>query len=118
MGKKKIDKNQKKQKNKKNQKEDKEENKADFYLDDADADLAYNSSELEEESEHGSELDFDEKDYVSLLSIQLLSLQFEGGFDATDFCLKSLIYLEALLHGRAAVDDCAVVAVADELTDT
>ena len=65
MGKKKIDKNQKKQKNKKNQKEDKEENKADFYLDDADADLAYNSSELEEESEHGSELDFDEKDYVS-----------------------------------------------------
>ena len=60
----------------------------------------------------------DEKDYVSLLSIQLLSLQFEGGFDATYFCLKSLIYLEALLHGRAAVDDCAVVAVADELTDT
>ena len=66
--------------------EDKEQNQADFYLDDADADLAYNSSELEEESmeggsdmdkseggdmseeeemsEHGSELDFKEEDYI------------------------------------------------------
>ena len=55
-----------------------ESNKADFYLDDADADLAYDSSELEEESiendqdmseeeemsEHGSELDFKEEDYI------------------------------------------------------
>lgn len=60
---------------------DKEENKADFYLDDADADLAYNSSELEESnnnsdleedesdegslSKHGSELDFNESEYSS-----------------------------------------------------
>ena len=62
----------------------KESNKADFYLDDADADLAYDSSELEAESmeeepemneksmneeeeemsEHGSELDFKEEDYI------------------------------------------------------
>ena len=43
-----------------------EDNKADFYLDDKDADLAYDSEELEnEQSEHGSELDFDENDYVS-----------------------------------------------------
>jgi hypothetical protein len=43
-----------------------EDNKADFYLDDKDADLAYDSDELEnEQSEHGSELDFDENDYVS-----------------------------------------------------
>ena len=58
-----------------------ESNKADFYLDDADADLAYDSSELEEESiendqdmseeeemsEHGSELDFKEEDYIHYL---------------------------------------------------
>ena len=62
----------------------KESNKADFYLDDEDADLAYDSSELEAESmeeepemkensmndeeeemsEHGSELDFKEEDYI------------------------------------------------------
>ena len=63
----------------------KESNKADFYLDDEDADLAYDSSELEVESmednqemednslneeeeedisEHGSELDFNEEDYI------------------------------------------------------
>ena len=61
----------------------KESNKADFYLDDEDADLAYDSSELEAESmednqemednslneeedmsEHGSELDFNEEDYI------------------------------------------------------
>ena len=69
-----------------NENEDiKEENKADFFLDDADADLAYDSSELEAESmegenddnlldediskeeemsEHGSELDFNEEDYI------------------------------------------------------
>ena len=62
-----------------------EANKADFYLDDQDADLAYDSSELEKESieeedqeeemeensmkeeemsEHGSELDFKEEDYI------------------------------------------------------
>ena len=74
--------------NKENNKDDidnqKESNKADFYLDDEDADLAYNSSELEEDSiednqemnedsmneedeemsEHGSELDFKEEDYI------------------------------------------------------
>ena len=63
---------------------EKESNKADFFLDDADADLAYDSSELEAESmeeeqemgensmneeeeemsEHGSDLDFKEEDYV------------------------------------------------------
>ena len=68
----------------KNKKEKKEQNNPDFYLDDNDADLAYNSSELEQESmegsdgdkslredineeemsEHGSELDFREEDYV------------------------------------------------------
>jgi len=62
----------------------KESNKADFYLDDEDADLAYDSSELEAESmeeepemnensgndeeeelsEHGSDLDFKEEDYI------------------------------------------------------
>ena len=78
-------KKERKSKNQKIDKDDKEENKADFYLDDADADLAYDSSELEEESlegsdmdnsagenmskeeelsEHGSELDFKEEDYV------------------------------------------------------
>ena len=65
-----------------------ESNKADFYLDDQDADLAYDSSELEKESmeeedeepemeensmkdeeeeemsEHGSDLDFKEEDYI------------------------------------------------------
>lgn len=71
--------------NKKKEEGIKERNKADFYLDDADADLAYDSSELKEESEegsdedksykedlseeeeiseHGSELDFKEEDYV------------------------------------------------------
>ena len=47
----------KKEKKSKNKEEDhEEENKADFYLDDADADLAYDSSELEAESmENGSE---------------------------------------------------------------
>jgi hypothetical protein len=76
MGKKKI-KEKKKVKKNKNPKLKKEknleENKADFFLDDADADLAYNSSELEEEeekesdelSEHGSDLDFDAEDYES-----------------------------------------------------
>ena len=74
----------KKEKKSKNKEEDhEEENKADFYLDDADADLAYDSSELEAESmengseegemgeegeeemsEHGSELDFNEEDYI------------------------------------------------------
>ena len=70
--------------NKKKEEDIKERNKTDFYLDDADADLAYDSSELKEESEessdedkyykedlneeeiseHGSELDFKEEDYV------------------------------------------------------
>ena len=71
--------------NKKKEEDIKEQNKTDFYLDDADADLAYDSSELKEESEegsdedksykedlnedeeiseHGSELDFKEEDYV------------------------------------------------------
>ena len=74
----------KKEKKSKIKEEDhEEENKADFYLDDADADLAYDSSELEAESmengseegemgeegeeemsEHGSELDFNEEDYI------------------------------------------------------
>ena len=80
----------KKERKSKNQKENedlKEENKADFYLDDEDADLAYDSSELEAESmeedkdddgsggdkdiseegemsEHGSDLDFKEEDYI------------------------------------------------------
>lgn len=65
MGKKKVvAKEKRKQKKPEKKDEEKEENKADFYLDDADADLAYNSSDLEE-SEHGSELDFDENEYVS-----------------------------------------------------
>ena len=83
---------QKKERKEKNQIKNKEEeidnqkesNKADFYLDDEDADLAYDSSELEAESmeenqelednsmneeeeemsEHGSELDFKEEDYI------------------------------------------------------
>ena len=79
------EKKERKSKNQNNDEDDKEENKADFYLDDADADLAYDSSELEAESlegsdlnnsegedmsqeeelsEHGSELDFKEEDYV------------------------------------------------------
>ena len=87
---KKKSKKERKSKNQKNQKENedlKEENKADFYLDDEDADLAYDSSELEAESmeedkdddgsggdediseegemsEHGSDLDFKEEDYI------------------------------------------------------
>ena len=77
MGKKKIKetkKEKKKNKNPNNKKEENyQENKADFFLDDADADLAYNSSELEEEeekedeelSEHGSDLDFNAEDYES-----------------------------------------------------
>ena len=65
MGKKKVvAKEKRKQKKPEKKDEEQEENKADFYLDDADADLAYNSSDLEE-SEHGSELDFDENEYVS-----------------------------------------------------
>ena len=71
MGKKRI-KEKKKNKKEKIKKDEKiEENKADFFLDDEDADLAYNSSELEEEeekeefSEHGSDLDFNEEDYES-----------------------------------------------------
>ena len=82
---KKSKKNSLKIKEKKDKEDAKEENRADFYLDDADADLAYESSELEEESmenedmdksddediseegeisEHGSELDFNEEDYI------------------------------------------------------
>ena len=78
------DKKERKSKNKKKE-DNNEENKADFYLDDADADIAYDSSELEAESkegsgednsivgdmteeeemsEHGSELDFKEEDYI------------------------------------------------------
>jgi len=71
-----------KEKNKEDLDNQKEANKADFYLDDEDADLAYDSSELEEKeskeemednsfseeeeemSEHGSELDFKEEDYI------------------------------------------------------
>ena len=71
MGKKRI-KEKKKNKKEKIKKDEKiEENKADFFLDEEDADLAYNSSELEEEeekeefSEHGSDLDFNEEDYES-----------------------------------------------------
>ncbi len=71
MGKKRI-KEKKKNKKEKIKKDEKlEENKADFFLDDEDADLAYNSSELEEEeekeefSEHGSDLDFNEENYES-----------------------------------------------------
>ena len=79
------EKKERKSKNEKEEEEFKEENKADFYLDDEDADLAYDSSELEAESlegekddisggediseeeemsEHGSELDFKEEDYI------------------------------------------------------
>ena len=53
-----------KSKTSKTKEQENEDNKADFYLDDKDADLAYDSDELEQ-SEHGSELDFDENDYVS-----------------------------------------------------
>ena len=71
-----------KEKNREDLDNQKEANKADFYLDDEDADLAYDSSELEEKeskeemeensfneeeeemSEHGSELDFKEEDYI------------------------------------------------------
>ena len=83
-----IKKSQKSSSKKKEEEDFKEENKADFYLDDADADLAYESSELEAESmededmdksgdedisgeeeeeeisKHGSELDFNEEDYI------------------------------------------------------
>ena len=76
MGKKKLDK-KKQTKNKNNNNNNENENtsnKVDFFLDDADADLAYNSSELESKkdsqqsenseslSEHGSELDFNEEE--------------------------------------------------------
>ena len=83
----KLKKQRKERKQLKNKEEEidnqKESNKADFYLDDEDADLAYDSSELEAESmednqemednslneeedisEHGSELDFNEEDYI------------------------------------------------------
>ena len=83
----KLKKQRKERKQIKNKEEEidnqKESNKADFYLDDEDADLAYDSSELEAESmednqemednslneeedisEHGSELDFNEEDYI------------------------------------------------------
>jgi len=91
----KINKHEKKRKERKEKKQikdnaeeeldnQKESNKADFYLDDEDADLAYDSSELEAESmeeepemnensgndeeeelsEHGSDLDFKEEDYI------------------------------------------------------
>ena len=81
MGKKKLDKKkQTKNKNKENNNNNNENtnNKVDFFLDDADADLAYDSSELESKnnseqssknsdslSEHGSDLDFNDEDYKS-----------------------------------------------------
>ena len=72
MGKKKL-KKQTKNKNNNNEKENENtSNKVDFFLDDADADLVYDSSELESKndssqnseslSEHGSDLDFNEEE--------------------------------------------------------
>ena len=46
-----------------------------------------------------------------------LFLQLEGILNTGQFGREGLVHFQALFDGRAAVDDCRMIAVADELSD-
>ena len=48
----------------------------------------------------------------------LLLLQSERPLDAADFLREALVDLQTLLDGVAAVNDCRVIAVTNQLADT